>query len=188
MFVQNICKEFHNDLSQMCLFHPFSSGPGFQGPGLFLIPVWLKFPVQWSVRCPNSCWCAFYFPHHVDAKETRTLNATDLEEAWPGGTETIFPWMGVSKLMGVPNPFSWPLEFFKKTYQSQERLVLSPHWFWNPHSRENLLLADVRWRHHVGLFGTDHFLIVVMYHTTRILSLNPNQFNLPNNHIWWLPN
>ena len=119
MFVQNICKEFHNDLSQMCVFHSCSSGFGFQVLGLFLIPVWLKCPRQWSVRCPNSCWCTIYFPHHVEAKETRTLNATVLTQKRP----------------------------------------------------DLAALADVRW------------LMVVMYHTTKILSLNPNQFNLLNNHI-----
>ena len=34
IFVNNICKEVYHDLSQICLFHSFSSGPGFQGRGV----------------------------------------------------------------------------------------------------------------------------------------------------------
>jgi hypothetical protein len=43
MFVNNICKEVHLNLSQICLFHLFSSGPGPWG--LFFLNIfWLDTP------------------------------------------------------------------------------------------------------------------------------------------------
>ena len=70
----------------ICLFHSFSSGPGFQGPGLCWHVFFLIFPVV--VRCPNSCWCHILFSKACWGQRDQNLecNCEDLGEAWPGGT------------------------------------------------------------------------------------------------------